>query len=121
MGVGVWMFHDEETVSLMGFLFLSYLEIPICGLSNVRCVLWPHGLGEAGERGRLPCRGELSICLSWVSLAWQSLGPSVSAPPSFSLPSPPPPSLAISCLFLFSLSLSPSLLFPSLSYLIFLV
>lgn len=49
MGVGVRMFHDEETVSLMGFLFLSYLEIPICGLSNVRCVLWPRGLGEAGE------------------------------------------------------------------------
>lgn len=35
---------------LKGFLFLSCLGIQICGLSNVRCVLW-----EAGECGRWPC------------------------------------------------------------------
>lgn len=42
------MFHDE-TISLKGFLSLSCVGIQICGLSSVRCVLWLHDLGEAGE------------------------------------------------------------------------
>lgn len=88
------MFHDEEIFLLKGFLFLSCPGIQICGQSNVRCVLRPYGLGEAGGEGggllweNCSC---VSSGLSWpVSLSvilFLPLHPSAFPPPlTVSLP-----------------------------------
>lgn len=106
----ICMFHDEETVSLKVFLFLSCLGIPICGLSNVRCVLWPHGLGGQGNEGgglvgknfHVSVLGRLGLSASWSFSFCLSI---LLAPLTLFRPSPPRPVLAI------PYSLSPTFVF----------